>query len=261
MTGTEGERLAAQVLHLWCLPRSRERRARLCETGFSFLSEDERERHAAITSSNRARSFLLGRVLLRQALGRHLGCGPGDLRFGESDNGKLSLISPADSACDFSLTHSRTDLLVAVARARAVGADIEEKGRAAQVLKIAQRVFPQAEKLQFEGREEWSAAETALSLWVLKESVTKAVGGTIWPSVGQVVLTLEGGGLAWLAPPPQGERADWTLLLGAFRQDHRFAAALWQPGSHAKDWRCELHLLGEGDMDSRELQITAAAGA
>ncbi|WP_193370923.1 4'-phosphopantetheinyl transferase family protein [Pelagibius marinus] len=260
MTVTGEGRLTEGVLHFWCLPRNRERSERLCETGALLLSQAERARLKAIKSADRARQFVLGRVLLRRALAYHLDCDPGQLRFSEQSSGKLSLTWPEEYFFDFSLSHSGSDFLVAVARARGVGVDIEELHRAVQVLKIARSVFPPAEHEQFDGQDDGEAAEAALSLWSLKESVAKAIGGTIWQSIGKAVMSVERGSLTWLAPPPEGEQADWTLLLGAFREDHRFAAALWHPASYAKGWRWELHCLDEQTRDREELQITPMAG-
>jgi phosphopantetheinyl transferase len=258
MEARRERRLAENELHLWCLPTSQVERDRLAVRGEAFLSADERRRQQAISGEVRARRYLLGRVLLREALGYHLGCEPGELAFGESENGKLYLIAPEAPPCDFCLSHSRSQTVVAVALAKGVGVDIEPAHRGARVLKIARHLFPLAERRQIEALND-QADETALSLWTLKESVTKALGRTIWQGLSEISLSVRGEELVWLAPPPQGATADWILLLGRFCEDHHFAVALWQPSAGLGKLVWKSHQLGGRESLPGIFEVTAAA--
>ena len=63
-------------MQLWLLPRDEDRLRRCCQDGVGLLSEAERERVERAASPVLARRFLLGRVLMRRALGAHLDADP-----------------------------------------------------------------------------------------------------------------------------------------------------------------------------------------
>lgn len=259
MREVEGARAGEGELHLWCLPQDARAREHLAEQGHSLLSPGERQMLAGMSSNARARSFLLGRALLRTALGQHLNCAPQDLVFGERESGKLYLIRPEVGSCDFSLSHARGESLVAVAPVVGLGIDLEAQNRGPQVLRIAGRLFAPDERRHLEcaGAE---AAAHALSLWTLKEAVTKALGDTIWQVVGEVAFSIGAGELGWLSSPPRGGPKDWALLVGRYRQDHRFAAALWNPYPAPGNWRLRGHVAGEEAPVAGDFEITASTG-
>jgi len=246
-------------LHLWSLPRGEVARDRLAAEGEALLSPAERRRLEAISHDGRARSFCLGRALLREALACQLDCAPQDLVFGEGENGKPFLIGEERNGLDFSLSHGAGELLVAVAETEGLGVDLEAVTRAQQVLEIAKRLFaPEERRLLEEAGEK--AAPLALLLWTLKEAVTKSLGQTIWQAVGQVVLGVKGSEIAWLCRQPRGGPESWTLLSGNFRGSHRFALALWHPQQPSGTWQLRCHRAGDGDGASEAYDITASAG-
>src|SRR3546814_6294269 len=120
-------------VHLWCFPHDQGATDDLCKHRYLCLSPQERERHQAITSEVRARQFLIGRILLRTALAHHFPSDPTDFSFGETENGKLVLVSPKFAGIDFSLSHSGGETILAVARADGVGVDIEHACRGAKI--------------------------------------------------------------------------------------------------------------------------------
>lgn len=232
------------ILHLWCLPEPGPELDRLTGRAEALLSQGEGLRYQAMSSEGRARRFCLGRLLLREALSFHHSLEPEEFVFGEDANGKLYLRHPQRDGWDFCISHSRRETIVAVAKANGAGIDIEEGDRRQTVLKIARRLYSAAERQQFEGQSEEAAAELALSLWTLKESVTKAVGRTIWQGVGDTAFALAGADLSWLTKPPLGRAEEWSLMLGRFRQQHRFAVAVWDESGNREPLAVEAHQLG-----------------
>ena len=92
---------------------------------------------------------------------------------------------------------------------------------------------------------------TALKLWVLKESVTKAMGESVWDALASVNLDTSGPCLTWSLPPPAGREKDWALILGPFRDRYILALALRSAsGWSGKTIRFRTHVLGQGETES-----------
>lgn len=251
--------LAMTELHLWCLPAAGAGLDQIAARAEARLSDEERKRCQAMSAQGRARRFLLGRFLLREALGHHLSCDPRELVLGETANGKLFLVSPGSAEWDFSLSHSRHESIVALARSKGVGVDLEEIARGATVMKIARKVYSAEERRQLEDQTEEVAADTALALWTLKESIIKALGQTIWQGVGEISLNFDGNSLSWRSQPPEDSAAAWILLEGRFRRDHRFAVALWRASPGAGHLIVEAHELGTGKPAAGTFKVTTVA--
>jgi hypothetical protein len=103
------------------------------------------------------------------------------------------------------------------------------------------------------------AADTALALWTLKESITKALGRTIWQVVGEISLNFDGTSLSWWSQPPEDSAAAWTLLAGHFRRDHRFAVALWGASPGPGYLVVQAHQLGAGKPAAGTFEVTTVA--
>ncbi len=250
-------RLADGEIHLWALPADAARVERLCADALVVLSPDERARLGTLTRPSVARRYLLARGLLRRGLAWHLGASPAELEFRYSATGKPLLVRPNAGDLAFSLSHASSAVVLAVARARAVGVDLEPDGRAAIALRIARRFYSEAERQYLNALGE-SAAPYALMLWTLKESLTKAMGRTVWDSLAGLSLAVEGDRIRWLAPPPD-DAASWRLTLGRFRDGHTLALAL-EPldGGSGKPLRYEHHVLGSDEAVDALFRPTCA---
>ncbi|WP_340115539.1 4'-phosphopantetheinyl transferase superfamily protein [Pelagibius sp. 7325] len=246
-------------LHLWCLPEAGAELGRIAALAETRLSNEERQRHQGMSAEGRARRFLLGRLLLREALGHHLTRDPSELVFGETANGKLYLVSPGSTGWDFCLSHSRHESIVALARSKGVGVDLEDVARGATVLKIARKLYPAEERRQLEAQAEEVAADTALALWTLKESIAKALGQTIWQAVGEISLNFAGTDLSWRSHPSEKSAAEWALLAGRFRRHHRFAVALCGTSRGRGDLVVRAHQLGLGKPAADTFEVTTVA--
>ena len=254
MTETSGLNLAANEVHLWSLPEKQRELDALCRDGFELLSVEERATSQTFANENRLRRYLLGRILLRRGLAAHLGTDPATLVVGLGHHGKPFLDHPMCADLDFSLSHSARETVLAVARAKGIGVDLEPWSRAASVLKIGRRYFAAEERHRLDLLGD-AAAKEALSLWTLKESVIKAVGGTIWSGLSQVSLNCADPVPGWHVSPPVGNALDWTLALGRFRRDHCFAVALWQNRSDKAPLSWKRHSLGRIKVEVKDPEI------
>ncbi len=241
---------ATQECHLWVLPPEKDRVEQLCEEGRRLLCEEERRRHQAMRNPLAARRFLLGRCLLRLGLAQHLGAKPEELRFSHQTKGKPILRYPEAEGLCFNLSHSGEEAVVAIARCCALGIDLEALSRGASVLRIAERFFSLAERQQISSRPE-GPESAALKLWVLKESVIKALGDSVWDAITSVCPDTSGPDLDWLLPPPAGSEESWALMVGPFRKHYVLALALRSAsGWCGKTIRFRHHVLGQGEAEN-----------
>ncbi len=141
------------------------------------LSPDELERAGRFTLPDRRDRFILARGTLRRLLGRYLDLDPADLRFDYGVWGKPMLgKSQADSGLRFNLSHSFDMILVAVAKVREVGVDVEWIGRKRPVLELARRFFPQSEADSLCTLPEAEQVWAFFGLWTRSEALLKAGG-------------------------------------------------------------------------------------
>ena len=125
---------------------------------------------------------LVGHVALRLVLGELTGCAPERLRFerrcghcGGSGHGKPQLAGRPD--LDFSLSHSGELVLIAVARGRRVGADVERVRARTDVLAIARGSLSGRERRAIEaGRTDAARREAFFRCWTRKEAYLKGLG-------------------------------------------------------------------------------------
>jgi len=87
--------------------------------------------------------------MLRLVLGLVSGIEPGRLAFHYGPQGKPMLAGDAGTDLEFNLSHSRDRALIAVARGRRVGIDLEAVRPMADLDAIVERFFSEAERAEF----------------------------------------------------------------------------------------------------------------
>ena len=216
--------LPSGEVHLWFLTDALPYVGRICSEGFTLLSPDEKKRFIDMKNRRAAKWFLLGRILLRRVLAQYLDEDPAALAFHHNANGKPELQSPSAIDISFNLSHSASDIVLAVTRAPAIGVDLEALGRADAAYRISQRFFSKNEIQQLEllGTK---APDRALVLWALKESIVKANGDTVWDGLEKISLVIDGRRIHW---PSRGEESStsWQLAGGPFRENFFLAFAV-----------------------------------
>ena len=211
-------------VHLWFLTDALPSIGAICTDGFVLLSPQEKQRFVEMKNGAMARRFLLGRILLRRILAHYLDENPATLAFHYSTNGKPELDCPPATHLSFNLSHSASEVVLAVTRAPAIGVDIEAMGRADAAHRIAQRFFSTREirDLAALGMQ---APERALLLWALKESIVKANGDTVWDGLTKISLSVDGRRIDWPSSKTEGG-SNWKLAASAFRHDFFLALAV-----------------------------------
>jgi len=218
--------LPSGEVHLWFLTDSIPAIGPICANGFIVLSPAERQRFCEMKNRSMARRFLLGRILMRRVLARYLDEDPAAIAFRYNANGKPELDISPETGLSFSLSHSSTEMILAVSRASAIGVDIETIDRADAAHRIGQQFFSAAEIRGLEAIGA-KAPERALILWALKESIIKADGDTVWDGLATIPLMIEGCRIDF--------QPYWRLGAGLYAENYVLACAVKSSGEQPND--------------------------
>ena len=204
-----GRRLATDEIHLWHSDLAMEGH-RLAQLA-SYLDQDERARAARFHFERDRRRFKAGRGVLRQILASYLDVAPNGVRFGYTENGKPYL--PGHSELRFNVSHSAETLVVAVARGRQVGVDVEVLPLDAADAGVAALVFCASEQAALEGTDDSDYSRIFARLWTRKEAYIKADGRGMTLQLNHIdVGTLPEGILFYRPELNQWTPStDWTL--------------------------------------------------
>lgn len=161
---------------------------------------------------------------MRRVLALYLDAEPTAFIFKQGMNGKPELIAPTPTDISFNLAHSATNTVLAVARAAAIGVDIEPMTRADAAWRISQHFFSSLEKRHLDDYDDACAKQQALMLWCLKESIAKANGDSIWNNLATVSLSLGRKKIHWTSPACTNGYF-WSLCCGTWRSNNVIALA------------------------------------
>ena len=141
------------------------------------LDASERERAARFVRAEDRRRWAVARAALRQAAGRLPRHGAGGAAVRGGPQRQAVPRRAAAAGLRFNLSHSGDTALIAVARDREVGVDVELPRRAVDHVGIARRVLTAEEADRIAAIEEPAARERAfLRGWVRWEAVLKCRG-------------------------------------------------------------------------------------
>jgi 4'-phosphopantetheinyl transferase len=173
------EQLGADEVHVWGV----DLRIGPAASDADLLSREERERAGRFVSGGLKRDFVVAHSALRIILGRYCGQPPERLRFGTNASGKPALIhAGSGGGITFNLSHSHGRALVAVARGREVGVDLELLRSDIEVVKLARRFFAKPDIDWIESGNPQDRQARFFRIWVARESVAKAEGtGVTFP--------------------------------------------------------------------------------
>lgn len=121
--------------------------------------------------------FIVAHGQTREILAALLGTHPRVPRFTFAREGKPCLPELAALDLEFNLTHTSDRALLAVARGRQVGVDLERLRPMPEALDLATQYFHPLEIQALSQQDSATLATAFLSAWTRKESYVKAVGG------------------------------------------------------------------------------------
>ena len=155
------------------------------------LSEDEQERAARFKFAKDRRLHVAAHAALRSLLTAYLKVAANEIRFVSGTHGKPALAQPlAASGLEFNLSHSHEVALVAVARQRAVGVDVEFVKREFSFDELARRFFTTKEVAALFELPQPLQREAFFKCWTSKEAFLKAKGTGLSGKLDEVAITL-----------------------------------------------------------------------
>lgn len=180
--------LGPDDVHVWVLSLDLDaaERTRLAV----LLSPDERERAARLHFARDRDRWIAGRGRLRQLLARYVRRDPATLTIGYAcacgdpacQHPHRKPILPDDPWLQFNLSHTAGLALIAVARERRVGIDLERRLPAEEIIPLARSFCSPAELAALRTLSPDAQADALTALWVHKEAFLKARGiGLIQP--------------------------------------------------------------------------------
>ena len=198
----------------------------------AMLSADERERASRFRVERGADRYVVGRGALRILLGRYTGASPETLVFRYNGFGKPELTG--SDVC-FNLSHSHEIALIAAARGRAVGVDVERIREQVMIERIAERFFAPAEARAIAALPQDRQALAFFNCWTRKEAWIKARGEGLSIPLNSFEVTLAPGEPARLVAtrPDEEEASRWTLR--GLECGPEFAAALAVAGKFGNE--------------------------
>lgn len=140
----------------------------------AWLTPDELARAERFHFERHKRRFLAARCGLRAALAEATGRAPAALRFVDGPFGKPRLEGEPD--CQFNLSHSEDEALLAIGSDGELGADIEVLRRMSDALALARMNYTADECAALEALPPAERDAGFLRLWTRKEACLKAIG-------------------------------------------------------------------------------------
>lgn len=148
------------------------------------LSREEQDRASRFVSIRHRGEFIAAHTALRAVLSRYCGRPPGTLMLRTAASGK-PFLDASDSRGEpitFNLSHSGGRAVLAVAKGREVGVDLERIRPDIQATRLARRFLSQRDQSRIERGENGRRTERFLQIWVALEAVFKAEGtGVTFP--------------------------------------------------------------------------------
>lgn len=151
------------------------------------LSDEEHARAERFRFDADRDRWVKGRTLLRLLLGRYLQTDPREIPIELEANGKPAV---PGSSIAFNLSHSGDLALYAFTWGRAIGIDVEQLGRRADVLALAEHALGPEEAERLRGLPAEAREREFLRSWVRHEAVLKCRGGRLGGAVAYEGLSL-----------------------------------------------------------------------
>lgn len=170
LAGSTSPAIAEDEVHAWKVDLAAP------VTDVCMLSREEVERAARFHFERDRQHFKAARFALRSILGRYLNLPPESLEFGQTEYGKPFLINPEAAGVLFNLSHSGEVAVIAVAREREVGVDVEFMRADFATDEVAEHFFSVAEIYTLSGLESHLRTQAFFNCWTRKEAYVKARG-------------------------------------------------------------------------------------
>ena len=178
--------LLSNVVDVYCFPLQ-DHAASDCERFATYLDQDELARVERFATDELRQRFIVSHGLMRHLLSHYVQLPPADLVFSKNSYGKPSIVDMP--AFHFNLSHSDTHAVLAVAREREVGVDMELLSREIDVVALAKRFFSPTEARELAKSD--NSRQDFFQVWARKEAVIKAFGLGLLQPLDQFSVPLQ----------------------------------------------------------------------
>lgn len=160
----------------------------------SSLTPQELARASRLSVHYPRQEFVTGRATLRQILGAFLNVEPVAVGLAASTHGKPCLAGEhRPSSLQFNLSHSRGRVMIALARGREVGVDLEWMHGVDDWNLLADRVLSSRELAELRGLPLAQQREAFYNGWTRKEAWLKATGEGLMNDLSAIEVTIAPG--------------------------------------------------------------------
>lgn len=208
-----------------------------------ILSAEEKERTENLRSVPDRVRYVVGRVMVRVLVGKLLGIRPAELLLQLEASGR-PIVSHEINTRDvkFSISHSGAFVLVAVARGRSVGIDVERIPESFEFEHIAARFFSPRERAELTEVPLPERLDAFFRFWCRKEAFVKAQGaGLLYPLDQFDVSVAPGEAVSLLgAGAEQAEGRRWQIRDLDVGRGYAAALAAEGPDFTLKSWGVEV---------------------
>lgn len=202
----------------------------------STLSADESQRASRFHFDKDRRRYIVAHASLREVLARYLRCKPHDLKFSANEYGKPFL---PEHNVEFNLSHSGDYALIAVARGRKVGVDIELIREDIELENLAARYFSPREVSELMTLPSEGRTRGFFHCWTRKEAYIKARGLGLSLPLDSFDVSLGEPAALRATRPNADDAARWSLR--SLEVESNYAAALAVEGDEleVRCWDCD----------------------
>jgi len=184
--------LPQDELHVWVASLNRPQIQ--LDQFWQYLAEDEQARANRFYFDHDRVHYIVARGLLRQLLGSYLQLPAAKITFAYGDHGKPELAAAqAQSGVRFNISHAQGVALLAFARHREVGVDIEQVRPLDDGEQIAERFFSKNEVAVFTAVPAEQKPQAFFNCWTRKEAFIKVIGEGLSCPLNSFDVTLKPG--------------------------------------------------------------------
>ena len=178
------------AMHLWMLPALDTASALSLAELNTLLSDDERARALSFYFPEHRDAFVANRGRLRVVLAHYLDCLPQDIRFLQGAQGKPELAYHQGHGLTFNLSHTKGLAVLALARGRQVGVDVEQLKPLPDLLDTARQYFSENEYQQLAALPSAELCAAFYACWTRKEAFLKGLGTGLARNLAEFQVSL-----------------------------------------------------------------------
>ena len=193
-----------------------------------WLAPGEHARAARFGREVLSRRYILGRALLRWALGNALGLPPPAVPIVRGVRGRPQLAG--DTGIDFNVSHTEGVALIGIARAGRIGVDVERADREVRAEGLARKFLTAAEQATLTPLPEAERRSHFLRYWTCKEAMSKATGEGLSAPFRRLEVRLADA-IELVQGPGPYEPSRWRLHAVDVPSGYLATLALWSAAS------------------------------